>query len=89
MPRYRITLRQALEPRPWSAIDVTYTYRNGPPQNWFFHDAIGKATDTSVIVVSSGTDLVNQPDVLTRTLNAYYPTDPTERQIAISSVQPA
>lgn len=54
-----------------------------------FHGVVGEGTNTSVIVVSSGTDLVKEPNVATRTLKAYYPTDPTELEIHISSVQPA
>ncbi len=89
MPNYRFTLQQNLPNRPPSAFQATYTYRNAPAQNWIVHMAgNGPFQDTSVVTLSSGTDLVNQRDVASRTLKAFYPVQPSEVDISISSVMP-
>jgi hypothetical protein len=85
---YRLTLQQHLPNLAPSAFQVRYTYRNGNVQTWFVAIAQGPDRDTFVIVVNAPVNLINQQDVLTRTLIAHYPTAPNTVEIAISSVQP-
>jgi hypothetical protein len=87
MPNYRLTLMQNLPSRDPSAFQVTYTYYNAPPQQWFVHNAGGNDKNTAVLVVNTGVNLIQQ-NVASRTLKAYYPMAPTEVDISISSVQP-
>lgn len=86
MTNYRLSLSQDLPNRTPSAFQVTYTDTNHHTQQWFFHDAVGPDRDTSVLTVSSGVDLVNQPHVKTRSLKAFYPSTPDELNFSILSV---
>jgi len=71
-----------------AALQVSYTYSNQPTQTWHVQ-AVGPATNRSVIVVDAAVDLINEPNVTSRKLLAHYPTSPIPREFVISSVLPA
>ncbi len=84
----RLTLLENLPPQDPAALNVEYTYNNDlPTDNWPVQ-ATGATTNTNVITVNNppGINLVNRPNVATRTLIAHYPVAPITRRIAISSV---
>ncbi len=84
----RLTLLENLPAQVPAALNVEYTYNNGSPtENWPVL-AIGANINTNVITVNNppGINLVNRPNVATKTLIAHYPVAPTTRRIVISSV---
>ncbi len=84
--RYRITLAQTLPAQPPSAATVTYHYRDGTSNRWPLQ-FVGPDTDTAVVVVDCGGNLLNRQNVLTSTLDVHYAHPPHEMNIPISSVQ--
>ncbi len=86
---YRLTLLETLPPQAPAALTVTCTYRNGAAPTVWPVAAVGTSVNTAVIIVNCAHDLINTPNVATRTLNAHYPAAPNLRNISISSVQPS
>jgi hypothetical protein len=88
MPTYRLTLVQNMDPRAPTGLQAIYTYNNGA-QNMWWVTAVNPdpAVNTAVVVVTCATDIINQPNVLTRVLRAYYATAPGTLDYQISSVQ--
>lgn len=86
---YRLTLLENLPPQAPAALTVTCTYNNGNAPTVWNVQAVGADTNTAVLVVNCAQNLLNIPNVATRTLNAHYPQAPNVRNIAISSVQPS
>jgi hypothetical protein len=83
--KYKITLLQNTQNRPASMLEVVYTFAAGP-QSWQVTPT-DTAQDRAVIDVESGRDLINQPGVQSRVLQAHYPTAPITVDYPISSVQ--
>jgi hypothetical protein len=84
---YRLTLNQDLPNRAPAALTVTITYRNGAAPTVWPVQAVGTDRDVAVITVNCAHNLLNVPNAATRTLNAHYPTPPTQMDIGISSIQ--
>jgi hypothetical protein len=84
---FRLTLMETLPANPPAALQVRFTYRNGTPPTTWPVSAVGPDFDTAVLVVNCAANLLNVPDVATRTLIAHYPHAPFTRDFAISSVQ--
>lgn len=86
MPTFRITLVQDLPNRVPSMVLAVYTYAGAPTNTWQLTN-VHPDRDTNVFNADCGADLVNQPNVRTRTLQAHYPDAPNQLDIPISSVQ--
>jgi hypothetical protein len=84
---YRLTLAENLPADPFSALDVHHTYNNGNNPNTWRVTAVSQAPNDNVITVNAPVDLINIPNVATRTLIAHYPVAPITRTIVILSVQ--
>lgn len=86
---YRITLQETLPAAPPSALEVRFTYPAPTPPTQWPVTAVGPDVNTAVVVVNCAHNLLNVPNVRTRTLIAHYPVAPIVRELAISSIQPA
>ncbi|HEU0080342.1 MAG TPA: hypothetical protein VFQ76_22025 [Longimicrobiaceae bacterium] len=87
MPNFRITLSQDLPNREPTRFQVVYTYAAAPTNIWWL-DNVHPDRDVAVVNGDCAADLINQPNVRTRTLRAHYPTAPNQVDVPISSVQP-
>src|SRR5258707_13813144 len=87
MPDYRIKLAQNMraDETP-SALQVKYRYSTGQEDIWTVELLV--PSETAVVFVSSPVDLLNRPNVVSKTLVGHYPTKPITINYAISSIQP-
>jgi hypothetical protein len=87
MPDYRITLVQNMraDEAP-SALQVRYRYSNGQEDTWPVELLV--PSETAVVFVSSPVNLLNRPNVVSKTLIGHYPTPPHTINYGISSIQP-
>jgi hypothetical protein len=87
MPDYRITLAQNIRADEVpSALQVRYRKANGQEETWTVELLV--PSETAVVFVSSPVDLLNRPNVVSKTLIGHYPTQPNTINYAISSIQP-
>src|SRR5690242_10066255 len=84
--QFRLTLVQNLPNRDPSAFQVSYKFTDNTVQTWPVQ-VVGPDRDTNIVIVDSPVNLINQQNVLTRTLVSHYPTPPLEICTQISSVQ--
>jgi hypothetical protein len=87
MPDYRITLTQNMRPdEAPSALQVRYRYSNGQEDTWPVEQLV--PSETAVVFVSSPVNLLNRPNVVSKTLIGHYPAPPHTINYGISSIQP-
>jgi hypothetical protein len=83
---YHITLVNNLDTRAPAAFHVRYDFRGGAPSQTWALTNVNPDRAVAAFSADCAVDLVNEPNVLTRTLIAHYPTAPNTVNTGISSV---